>query len=206
MTKFYFIGGAPRSGKTTVLQQLISQKPMLAASTDAIRSVVKGSILPADNPRLFKTARGAFGSEQHLQLMSNKPGGALELELGEAEETWKAVLDFLSYYKQDGKEGAIEGVAILPEKISNSGLDFKAVFIVNLTDQTDVILEHVKTNPNDWLRKYDEETIRAYCKFNRYWNQYYADEAKKYGLPVIEIDTDNFKSSIDLAVKILIDK
>jgi 2-phosphoglycerate kinase len=186
-----------------VIQEFIKRQPMLAASTDAIRSVAKGISSPVDNPRLFRTERGTFGSKQHITDMNNQPDAVLKHEVASAEETWKSVLDFVSYYQGDGKDAAIEGVAVLPGQLAKVKFDFKAVFVVNLSDQTDNILRHTKNNPNDWLNKYDEETIRTYGKFNQLWNHFYADEAKKYGYSVVVVDTDNFETSVTRAVKLL---
>jgi len=204
MSKTYFIGGAPRIGKTTVIQELIRRKPMLAASTDAIRSVAKGLSPPETNPRLHKIDRAAFGSDKHVADMKNNPEVALSHEIGEAEETWKSVLDFLSYYQSDSRDAAVEGVAVMPEQLSKLTYRFRTVFVVNLTDQTETILEHVSKNPNDWLRKYDKDTIRTYSSFNLSWNKYFAKEANKYGFPVVEVDTNNFQTSIESAVAILL--
>lgn len=176
---------------------------MLAASTDAIRTTAKGILTPEANPKLFKTARGTFSSEENVQSMVNNPVKTLEHELGEAEETWKSVLDFISYYQRDGRATAIEGVAVLPQELIKVSFEYEAVFIVNLSDQTNTILKHAQNNPDDWLQKYDEPTIRAFCKFNLYWNQFYANEAEKYGFSVIEV-SDDFSASIDKAVDLLL--
>jgi 2-phosphoglycerate kinase len=205
MSTFYFIGGAPRSGKSTVLQKLLEQRPMLGASTDAIRAVAKGLLTPEQNPKLFKTARGSFDSSENVNSMRENPHETLVHELGESEETWKSVLDFLSYYTKDGRNAAIEGVAVLPHLLSQSGLNQKAVFIVNLDDQTDIILDHAAHNQSDWLHKYDEQTIRAFCSFNRILNQYYADEAQKYGYPVVQMSGSGFDENISRAVSLLLD-
>jgi len=195
---------APRSGKTTVVQELIKRKPVLAASTDAIRSIAKGMVTAEINPNLFRVARGTFGSDKHVREMRDNPKKSLEHELDGARETWKSVLDFIKDYQQDGKNVAVEGVAVLPEQLSKLDFDFKAVFFVNLSEQSDIILKHAKHNQNDWMRKYDENTIRLYCKLIQLWNQYCADEAKKYSLPVVTIDNDNFETSIQDAVKTLL--
>ncbi|MGK2896702.1 MAG: hypothetical protein ACSLEY_03835, partial [Candidatus Saccharimonadales bacterium] len=200
----YFIGGAPRSGKSTVMNALIERRPMLAASTDAIRSVAKGMTTPEANPRLFKTLRGDFGSDQHIALLTNNPNEAMEYELGEADETWKSVLDFLSYYQQDDKDVVIEGVAVLPHQLEKVNFDYKAVFIANLSDQADTILEYAAAHPSDWLHKYDEQTVRLYAKFNQQWNMYYAEEAQKLHMPVVVIDNDDFESGIQKSINILL--
>ncbi len=204
MSKIYFIGGAPRTGKTTVLQELIKKQPMMAASTDAIRSVAKGVLSSEVNPRLFRTERGVFGSGQHIAEMKKEPDKTLGFEIASAEETWKSVLDYVGYYQGDGKDIVVEGVAILPEQLSKATFEFRAVFIVNSNDPTENMLQHAKNHPNDWLNKYDETVIRAYGKFNQLWNKFYSDEAKKYGYPVVNVDTNNFEESIHQAVDILL--
>ena len=204
MSVTYFIGGAPRSGKTTVIQELVKRKPMLAASTDAIRATAKGLLFPPENPKFFKAARGEFGNDEHVANMLNKPDVALEHEIGEATETWKPVLDFLSYYHKDGVDSAIEGVAVLPEQLTRVKFDYKAVFIVNLADQTKTIMEHALSHQNDWLRKYNEETVRTFCQFNQTWNKYYFREARKNDFKVVLIEEKNFDKSVVQAVDILL--
>jgi 2-phosphoglycerate kinase len=204
MSRIFFIGGAPRSGKSTVLQKFVEQKPMLAASTDAIRAAAKSMSSPEQNPRLFKTDRGRFDSEQNIARMAHDAKQALTFQLGEAEETWKATLDFVKYYVRDGRDAIVEGVAVLPSKLPELPFDFRAVFIVNLNDQTDTILRHAHENKDDWLNKYDDNTIRAFCHSNQAWNKYYAEEAAKYGYEIIKVETDRFEENINDAVKALI--
>lgn len=204
MSEIYFIGGAPRSGKSTAIQKLIEQKPMLAASSDAIRSVAKSVLRPEQNPTLFKTGRGALDSKRNVAAMLETPESVLSYEIGESVETWKSVLDFISYYQRDGRDAAIEGVAVIPSLLNKLPFEFSAVFIVNLNDQTDVILEHARSNKNDWLGKYDTATIRAFCHFNQVLNRYYADEASRYGYSVVEVSQDRFDENIEEAVRLLL--
>ena len=204
MAKVYLIGGAPRAGKTTVIQKLIDKKPMLAASTDAIRNVEKNMIKPEDNPRLFKTARGAFDSAKNIKAFVYDPETILGYELGESEETWKSVLDFISYNIRDGKDVAIEGVAVLPKNIASLPFESRVVFVTCLKDQTKAILQHAHENKTDWLAKYSDEVIKAFCSFNQKLNQYYYDEATKLGLPCLTASSESFENDMDKAVKILL--
>lgn len=203
MPTTYFIGGAPRSGKTTVIQELIKQKPMLAASTDAIRRVAKSLTSTQINPRLHKTDRGLFASEQYMKLLHENPAKLIDYEIDAAEETWKSVLDFISYYQGDGKYTALEGIAILPKGLAEVNFRYKAVFFIHLGDQTDAILAHAKANPSDWLHEYDDDTVRAFCASNQQHNQYFYDEATKYGLPVVLVGED-FQASVAEAVSSLL--
>lgn len=203
MSTYYFIGGAPRTGKSLILQGLIKQKPMLAASTDAIRSVAKALSTSEISPKLHKAGRGTFGSNQYLELLRNKPEQVLAYEIAAAEETWKSVLNFISYYQQDVVDAAFEGYAILPKDLFVQKFDYKAVYFVNLSDQTEIILSHAKANRHDWLHEYDDDVIKAFCVSNRELNQYYFDEANKYGMPVVVVG-DDFQESIDEAINTLL--
>lgn len=44
MNYLYLIGGAERSGKTTILNKILTKKPMIAVQTDAIRDSLKRSV------------------------------------------------------------------------------------------------------------------------------------------------------------------
>jgi len=199
----YFIGGAPRSGKTTTMQRLNERRPLLTASTDAIRNVSKGMINPEDNPRLFKLNSGNYASEDYRKLLRDSPVEVLRMEELQSEEVWKSVLDYIGYYQRDGKEAVIEGVAVLPSQLSKVDFDYKVVYLT-AKDQTEAIIKHALSDENDWLHKYDEQAIRAFCDFNVLWNEYYRSEATKYGFPIVEIDNENFEASINKAVDILL--
>jgi 2-phosphoglycerate kinase len=200
----YFIGGAARMGKTTAALELVKRRPMLAASADAIRRVAKSLVSPEANPRLHKElTRGAFGTEKHLALIRDDPEAALAAELAEAEETWKSVLDFLSYYRGDGQDAAVEGVAVLPKLLAELDFDFRAVFLVYTDDRVEALARHARDHPSDWLHEHDEATIRAWASFNQLANQYYATEAAKYGYPVVEVNPADFHSAIQRAMTIL---
>ncbi len=204
MSKIFFIGGAPRSGKTTVIQRLIEKKPMLSASTDAIRNVAKGVTTTDEHPKLHKINRGEYDSKKHMEMMKNDPQAVLLHETHQSEEVWRSVLDFIGYYQRDGKNAAIEGVAVLPIELSKVDFDFSAIFLSPKGDQAESILKHARENSHDWINKYSDDVIKNFCNFVKHWNQYYITEAEKYNFKVVEIDYDNFDSSVDVAVDALL--
>lgn len=205
MSRAYFIGGAPRSGKTTALLKLIQKYPILAASTDAIRHTIRGVTSEQAQPDLFKSERGPFASDKNVAAMRSDPWKVIAHQNAESEVVWRSVVDFVEGNIEDGKEVAVEGVAVLPHNFKTKlKFDYKAVFVVNLTDQTEVILKHAHENEFDWLHKYSDEVIRAFCVFNRELNKYYFEEAKKYSLPIVQVDNENFNAAIDEAVSLLI--
>ena len=204
MAKAYFIGGAPRVGKTTTLRELVRQKSLLAVSSDAIRYVIRGVLDADSNDDLFRFSKGMFYSPEDVVNMQNNQAIVINHQNRESEVVWKSVLDFVKSNIEVGQDIGVEGVAILPHNFATElSFEHKVVFIVNLHDQTETILRHAHENTFDWLHKYDDEIIRAFCIFNLELNKYYFEEAKKYDLPVVTVG-DNFRQSVDAAIKILI--
>lgn len=190
-------------GKTTALKHLVLKTGVFGISTDAIRSTIRGVLGKEDHEDLFKITRGKFGSDKNVYNMANNPLEVIAHQNKESEAVWRSVVDYLDYNIEDGQDTAIEGVAILPRLLAGYKKPFRAVFIVNTENQTEKIMEHAHSNEYDWLRKYDDKTIRAFCIFNRELNAYYLREAKKYNLPYVIPDYANFEGSISLVLDTL---
>ena len=203
MAKAYFIGGAPRAGKTTALNEFIKRTSMLGASTDAIRQVIRSVIEASDNDPLFELVPGKIDSPKIIELMRNNPSKVVDDQNRESEIVWKSVIDFVNSNIGNGQDVAIEGVAVLPQNFATElPFDYEVVFIANLQDQTDAIIKHAHENHFDWLHKYPDEFVRAFCHYNQELNKYYYQEAIKYQLPVVLVE-DDFHASIRETVDIL---
>lgn len=204
MAKAYFIGGAPRVGKTTTLRELVRQKSLLAVSSDAIRYVIRGVLDADSNDDLFRFSKGMFYSPEDVVNMQNNQAIVINHQNRESEVVWKSVLDFAKSNIEAGQDIGVEGVAILPHHfVTELPFKYRVIFIVNLHDQTETILRHAHENTFDWLHKYDDEIIRAFCTFNLELNKYYFEEAKKYDLSIVTVEND-FQESIREAVKALV--
>jgi 2-phosphoglycerate kinase len=204
MAKVYLIGGAPRIGKSTIMQKAISQRPMHAVSTDAVREVLKGVLSEADHPELFKSAIGQFDGEASILTMKNQPESLVSHYLRHFEVVWKSVNDLVVCNMNNERDTIIEGTAILPHNVASLPYDNKAVFVVNLEDQTEVMSAHAQENSHDWLNLYDEEVTVAFARLTQELNKYYYQQAQQYGLPIVLIKNDTFKSDIDKAVAALL--
>lgn len=204
MAKIYLIGGAPRIGKSTVMQRFISQKPLHAVSTDAIREVLKGVLGEADNPDLFKSAIEPLNGTSTILAMKNQPGTLIPHYLRHFEVIWKSVVDLIVCNMNNEQDTIIEGTAILPHKVASLPYEHKVVFVANLEDQTDVMLAHALENPHDWLNLYDKETIRAFASFTQELNKYFYLQAQQYKMPVVELRNSSFDSDVESAVKVLL--
>jgi hypothetical protein len=76
--------------------------------------------------------------------------------------------------------------------------------MVNLSNLTEVILEHAEKHPEDWLNKYSRETIHLFSSLNQLWNKFYTEQAKKYNQPLIKIEPYYFHTSVDKPVDMLL--
>lgn len=204
MAKIYLIGGAPRIGKSTIMQKVISQRPMHAVSTDAVREVLRGVLSEADNPELFKSAIGQFGGKGSIHAMKNQPETLVPHYLRHFEVVWKSVNDLLVCNMNNERDTIVEGTAILPHNVASLPYDHKAVFVVNLEDQTETMLAHAQKNAHDWLNLYDKEATVAFARLTQELNKYYFQRAQQYNMPVIAIKNDTFESDIDKAAAALL--
>lgn len=204
MSRVYLIGGAPRVGKsTTLIQFLALQPPMLSASTDAIRDTVRSVLKPAEHPKLFKTALGAYGSPRVLRLMRESPERVIKHHVDECQVTWKSVRTFIETNRNNKQPIAVEGTAILPVNVAKLPDDFRTIFIVNLDDQTEVMRRHAETHSHDWLNHYPRDFIDSFAQYLQALNRYYLQEAKQYGIPAVLIHNDTFANDIDRAAHVL---
>lgn len=200
----YLIGGAPRVGKTTAIQQLIKTQPMLAGSTDAVRHALRTMTAQDQYPDLFKSNQLGFDSPGNIDLFVNHPDISVKMQNAESEVVWNACVGYIQSNIEDGVSVALEGVAILPKNVVSYSADARVVFLVCPDDQTEQILEHAKNNPYDWLHKYSDDVIRAFATFNYHMNQYFYKEAQKYALPYILVRQEFFSDDIDTAVRQLL--
>jgi 2-phosphoglycerate kinase len=204
----YFIGGAPRTGKSTVALKFISKNPIVAASTDSIRAVAKNLLNSEVNPELHRVGRGSLSFEEEFKKILANPQKNLESQIKESQQVWKSVLKFIFSQFEYGQDMLIEGVAILPEEIAklklNSKLNIKAIFLIGDENNTEEIIKHATQNPHDWLHKYNKNQLTAFCELNQYSHNYYKSEAQKYGFKVIKIDSKKFKESAEDASKELL--
>ncbi len=204
MSQAFLIGGAPRVGKSTALLHFLAlQPPMMAASTDAIRDTIRGVLEPEKHPILFKTALGAFDSPQTMRLMRETPQSVIQHHVGEGQMTWKSVREFIDTNRNNERDIVVEGTAILPAAAVTLPAGFRTVFMVNLDDQAMAMKQHAKAHSYDWLNQYSDEFIDSFAHYLQALNQYYLDEADRYGLSVVRVHNDTFATDIHRTALVL---
>ena len=205
MSQAYFIGGAPRIGKTTLTLRFIKAKPMLAASTDAIRYALRRAIKQEDQPDLFNSGKFTSNNPERRQYLESHVDEIIELQNRESAVVWQSVNNFVKSNLEDGFDVLIEGVAVLPEFLKNVDYNYSAVFLGNQSEEhAAIMLNAARNNPNDWMHGLEDETVRVFAKFNQSFSRFVAVEAAKYNMSYFEIDDNNFEESINNSLETLL--
>lgn len=205
MAKAYLIGGTPRTGKTTLTMRFLKERPVLAASTDAMRYTLRRVIKESDEPDLFHIGKYTSNDPDYRAYLKSHPLDAVEVQNKESAIVWRSVSNFISSNIEDGFDVLIEGIAVLPELITQLECDYSAVFLGNQSEQHfQTILNSARSNSNDWMHSLEDETIEAFSVFNQAFSKYIAQEAEEHGMSYVEIHDDSFDADMQTALSILL--
>jgi len=123
----------------------------------------------------------------------------------ESHFVWKAVEAFLRRENYEGRDVLIEGVAVLPELISQiEDIPHRVVFIGNQGENHEEnIKKSAKENEHDWMRGFSDQYIDAYAMFVKRMSAYIEQEAKKFGFEYIEMNKEQFGDVMEAVMKSL---
>jgi len=204
MAKAYFIGGSPRTGKTTLSLEFIKVNPILAASTDAIRYTIRRVIKAADQPDLFNPEDFVSDDPAKRLYIKSHSFEFMEMVNKESAIVWQSVNDFVKSNLEDNLDVLIEGVAVLPEFLSKVDYEYKAVILGNQSDQhVQTMIDSARKNPNDWMHNLEDETIEAFAVYHQKFSKFIQTEATKYNMSYVEVHEDSFEKDIFSALSIL---
>lgn len=207
MPKAYFIGGAPRVGKTTLSVAVIKKHPMLGTSTDALRDVLQNVVPENVAPDLYVLKINKLTNSEIIERTTKDIQKAVQYQNEESSAVWKSVIVFVESVLADGFDVLVEGVAILPEYVARLDIDCSAVFIGNTSEKhTKTALESAAKDPHDWLNEEDEEVAKAFCYFSQNYSRYIESECKKYNQHYVEIYDDAFEGSMQHALTLLLNE
>jgi len=192
MNTLYLLGGAARSGKSTILNKLIQSVGVHAISTDALRAGMRKAILDESYITVDKLS---FSGE----LIFRKPGEPgqpqhqkqFERMFSEDEITWQTALGIVEHHDRNNFSLALEGIAITPERVSAlklKNLKVKTVF-VGFTDPAafEYILNH-SAHQQDWVYTVihkeqggNDATIRSWLTHEMEKSREISKQAQKFG-------------------------
>ncbi len=201
LNRTYFIGGAPRIGKTILSLELAKKVGGHFVSTDSIRNAAKKACSNNDSDLFILNKTEHIPEEEWLKDHNESPEKVIEYQNRESIALWPSLVSFCNSFCEDSAIHVVEGVALLPSLVYKMKDKPDHIFYVgNTSDKHEQsMLEFAKNNPQwDWMSAsgYNDEKIKAMGNFVKEMSFYFKNEAEKYGFPYYEIDDDNFEESI----------
>ena len=202
----FLLGGPPRVGKSIISSQIRQKHAVSVISTDTLGAVLESVLNPETVPDLFVFSKfNKIPMAERVELIVKGPTDLVDYVRKESHVVWKAVEAFVRRENDEGRDALIEGVAVLPELMSQlEDIPHRVVFIGNQgEDHKENIKKSAAENEHDWMRGVDDQYIGAFATFVRRMSAYIEQEAKKYGFEYIEMDKAPFGDVTEEVMKSL---
>ena len=191
----FLIGGPPRVGKSIISSEIRQKRAVSVVSTDTLGAVLENVLSPEAAPDLF--VFGKFHEmpiAERVKLIMKDPAELIGYVRKESYVIWKSVEAFIRRENNEGRDILIEGVAILPELMSQlEDIPHRVVFIGNQGgNHKENIKKSAEENEHDWMRDVNDQYIGAFAMFVKRMSGYIEQETKKYGFKYIEMDKKQF--------------
>jgi 2-phosphoglycerate kinase len=189
----YFLGGPPRVGKSIISSEIRQRHAVSVVSTDTLGAVLEKVMSPEAAPDLFVFNKfHEMPMAKRVELIQQDPAALIDYVRKESHVIWKAVTAFIRRENDEGRDALMEGVAVLPELMSQmEDIPHRVVFIGNQGENhKDNIRKYADINEHDWMRGVSDEYIDAFAMFVKRMSIYIEQEAKKYGFEYIEMETE----------------
>jgi len=195
----YLVGGAPRTGKTTLAEAMAKKRSIAYCSLDHTTS----AIVPYISEREFQTklplriARQETNYSNDIFYTRYTSEEITDFYLHQAETFWPGILNLIQYAIQDEQDLVLEGWQILPHflhSITSSEDQTKLRIIFLYKTNVKNIIASIKSTTvnNDWAMKNSrrESTLEAIAKMVGFFSDYIKREANKYGFQTVNTDAD----------------
>jgi 2-phosphoglycerate kinase len=205
MSRVYFIGGTPRTGKTTLAMRFIKERPIFAVSADSIRYMLRCLYSPEEKPELFRFAKYISDDPSVHSTIFSDHAKAIAVQTIESAIVWHSVKSIVQSYVEDGHDILIEGIFIMPAFLDELDYEYAAIYLGNQSKQhADDVLKHARSHRDDWMYQLNDETILAFSELNISFSKHLEEEALKYGQIYIEMRDDYFEANLDVAMRELL--
>lgn len=207
MPQAYLIGGAPRVGKSSLAQAVLTAFPMPFVATDNVRSSIRATTTAAQNPDLFYLDSLNADESNMARLMREQTSDIIAAADRESARVWPTVTNIIRTHLIAGHDILVEGVAILPEFVQSADLPFTVVFLGNQSpEHTEIITSYAQNHPSSWLGSLQPATVEAFAQFSLATSAHIANEAQKYGLPYLEMSREPFADTLASAARTLLSR
>jgi 2-phosphoglycerate kinase len=202
----FLLGGPPRIGKSIISSEIRQKCAVSVVSTDTLGAVLENVLSPEVTPDLFVFNKlTEMPLSEQVKFIMRNPAELIDYVRKESCVVWKAVEAFIRRENDEGRDILIEGVAILPEFMSQlKDIPHRVVFIGNQgANHIENIKKSVEENDYDWMRGVSDQYIDAFAMFVNRMSGYIEQETKKYGFKYIEMDKELFSDVTEDVMKSL---
>ena len=200
----FLLGGPPRVGKSIISSEIRQKHAVSVVSTDTLGAVLENVLSPDTAPDLFVFGKfNEMPMAEQAKLIMADPTELIDYVRRESHIVWKAVEAFIRRENNEGRDALIEGVAVLPELMSQlEDIPHRVVFIGN---QGENHKENIKKSAeeHDWMRGVSDQYIGAFAVFVKRMSAYIEQEPKNYGFEYIEMDKELFGDVTEEVMKSL---
>lgn len=203
----YLIGGPPKCGKTTLAKAMSRELHIPWISADTLQNIVWAYTSDESKPDLFPRSH-LKGESNDEDYSIHSAETIIRSYLGQAKTSYDAISMMAETYLIDEDDFIVEGYQVTPEIADRIHQKYgkeqvRAVFLIRNDAKQFVEDTHKSTTPNDWIirRTKNESTYPKIAKMVVEYSDYFQKEAKKYDLPVFQMDK-NFDDQINTLVKL----
>jgi 2-phosphoglycerate kinase len=202
----FLLGGPPRVGKSIIANEIRQRHAVSVVSTDSLGAVLENILSPESTPDLFVFDKfNKMHMAERVNLITKDPAKLIDYVRKESHVVWKAIDVFIRRENGEGRDVLIEGVAVLPELMSQlDDIPYRVVFIGNQgKNHKENIKKSAEENKHDWIRDVSDQYISAFAMFVNRMSIYIEQETKKYGFEYIEMDKELFGNLTEKVMKSL---
>lgn len=187
----YFIGGAPRVGKSVLAKSLSDKLNVQSLNTDDVCESAMSQSSPDD--RLAKFPCPGFSGNASENVLT--PAQRIDLQFVTAQSLEPKIMDAAITALRENRDLLIEGSQILPQTVRRLAQDYGAdnfcVIFLGSTDP-DLVFDGIldNSNPQNWLSPENREVVAQVAEFVADFSRRIKAEAESWECIYIEKSED----------------